>query len=122
MCEQGLMCFHVVHNIEAVYSDQYTGKQHDAHDDDNDDGFIQRVPYFTLIRRVYRDRDDKSEQLTQQLETVKETLFEKQKQYEDSLEKVAELEVSIGNLKSMITDLKKNTKGRKQEIERQVLK
>ena len=104
-----------------MYSDQYTGKQHDAHDD-SDGGFIQRVPYFTLIRRVYRDRDDKSEQLTQQLETVKETLFEKQKQYEDSLEKVAELEENIGNLKSMITDLKKDTKGKKQEIERQVFK
>ena len=112
----------VFHVVEAVYSDQYTGKQHDVHDDGNDDGFIQRVPYFTLIRRVYRDRDNKSEQQTQQLETVKETLFEKQKQYEDSLEKVAELEESIGNLKSMITDLKKDTKGRKQEIERQVLK
>ena len=118
MCKKWCIGWCLFYVVEAVYSDQYTGKQHDAHDDDNDDGFIQRVPNFTLIRRVYRDRDDKSEQLTQQLETVKETLFEKQKQYEDSLEKVAELEENIGNLKSMITDLKKDTRGRKQEIER----
>ncbi len=44
-------------------------------------------------------------------------LFDKQKQYEDSLEKIAEHEEKIESLKNMISELKKNVKEKKQNIE-----
>lgn len=54
---------------EAVYSDQYTA----GAADNEPSQCIQRVPYFTLVRTVYDERDERNEKLTEQLDIVKET-------------------------------------------------
>ena len=53
---------------EAVYSDQYTGSDQDK----SKRRYIQRLPFFTLVKRVYDERDETNEKLNQQLEQVKE--------------------------------------------------
>lgn len=53
---------------EAVYSDQYTGSDEDR----KKKRYIQRLPFFTLVKRVYDERDEKNEHLNAQLEHVKE--------------------------------------------------
>ncbi len=58
---------------EAVYSDQYTSSVPDETSRENEAGFIQRLPYFTLVRRVYHERDEKAGKLTEQLDIVKKT-------------------------------------------------
>ena len=52
---------------EAVYSDQYTGS--DKLKAKN--RYIQRVPYYTLVKRIFGERDDNNVQLSEQLDVVK---------------------------------------------------
>ena len=51
---------------DAVYSDQLTGSQ------GPEPRYIQRVPYFVLVKQAHRQRNDCDELLAEQLEVVKE--------------------------------------------------
>ena len=51
-----------------MYSDQYTGSDKE----NKKKQYIQRLPFFTLVKRVYDERDEVNEQLKGQMETVKE--------------------------------------------------
>ena len=54
---------------DAVYSDQYTGTRSDKASSPR--GYIQKLPYFKLMRKVDDERDEKAEQLQEQLDVVK---------------------------------------------------
>ena len=66
--------------IEAVYSDKLTGShtsqseqnlQRTSQSQTSTAQYIERIPYFTLVKRVFTERDETAEILSQQLETVK---------------------------------------------------
>lgn len=60
-----VVCFHLE---DAVYSDQFTGTSQGG----LGEGCIQKIPFFSLVKDVYTARDVKADELTEQLETVKE--------------------------------------------------
>ncbi len=53
-----------------MYSDQYTGSQLEGAASEAA-RFIQRIPFFTLVKRVYDERDETAEELRDQLDAVK---------------------------------------------------
>ena len=55
---------------EAVYSDELTGVT-DTSGKVEGGGYIQRLPYFILVRRVYDERHELTEELKEQLDIVK---------------------------------------------------
>ena len=64
--------FHVLFSLifgycraESVYSDQYTGEK--PWHPETSTGSIQRVPYFSVLKRVHRARDEKHDLLSDQL-------------------------------------------------------
>ncbi|XP_033757062.1 uncharacterized protein LOC117339522 isoform X1 [Pecten maximus] len=74
-------------------------------------GSITQIPYYTQVRRIYDEHDDKLDVVTEQLDIVKQRLFEKHKQLEESQQKGAALEERIEELNqrlvmvdSMLTD------------------
>ena len=52
---------------ESIFSDNLTGAC------DTEGTFIQRIPYFTIAKRIYSERDETAEELLEKLEVVKET-------------------------------------------------
>lgn len=48
--------------IDAVYSEDLTT---------HTDGTVTKIPYFTLMKRIFDERDDKQDLLSEQLEEVK---------------------------------------------------
>ncbi|XP_069140268.1 uncharacterized protein [Argopecten irradians] len=73
----------------SVYSENLTT---------NKDGSITQIPYYTQVRRIYDEHDDKLDVVTEQLDIVKQRLFEKHKQLEESQQKGAALEEKIEEL------------------------
>lgn len=90
--------------FKAVYSDELTGMA-DTSGETDGGGYIQRLPYFVLVKRVYNERHELTEELTEQLEIVKKRLFEKHKQFEQSQQEGAKLQEHIENLNHTIQDL-----------------
>ncbi|KAI0233898.1 hypothetical protein LSAT2_015868 [Lamellibrachia satsuma] len=93
--------------FNAVYSDQLTGSHGPA------PHYIQRVPYFVLVKQAHRQRNSCDEVLAEHLEVVKERLFEKQKAYEDLTEEtdmlrqqVYELELNIQRIDDELAEKK----------------
>ena len=58
------LCF-----AEAIYSDELTGVTDSSNKGNG--GFIQRLPYFILVKRVYDERHELTEELKEQLDIVK---------------------------------------------------
>ena len=56
-------------HIEAVYSDELTGTV--ASPGLGEGAYIQRLPYFYLVKQVYNERHEFTEELKEQLEIVK---------------------------------------------------
>ncbi|XP_064602471.1 uncharacterized protein LOC135468255 [Liolophura sinensis] len=97
--------------FDAVYSDQFTGTTQGG----SGEGCIQKIPFFSLVKDVYTARDIKADELTEQLETVKERLFDKHKQFEKSQEHVSELKQKIAELEEQVSGLEENLSDQKEE-------
>ena len=52
---------------EAVYSDQLTGTEKGS----SKEKYIERLPYYILVKRIFGERDATNLELSQQLDTVK---------------------------------------------------
>ncbi|KAK2176160.1 hypothetical protein NP493_678g01056 [Ridgeia piscesae] len=93
--------------FNAIYSDQLTGSHGPA------PHYIQRVPYFVLVKQAHRQRNDCDEVLAEHLEVVKEKLFEKQKAFEDLTQQthalrnqVYELELTVQRIDDELAEKK----------------
>ncbi|KAK3096071.1 hypothetical protein FSP39_022738 [Pinctada imbricata] len=93
----------------AVYSEDLTT---------HTDGSIMKIPYFTLMRRIFDERDDKQDILSEQLDEVKRRLFEKHKQLEENQQKILTLDETIEGLNNRIEELDESLTERKSEIVR----
>lgn len=91
----------------AVYSDELTAQEQTIH----------KVPYFTLVQKVYDERNDRVETLDEQLDTVKRRLFEKHKQLEEGQQKNADSEDFIKELQDNMTALERTIIEKDDEIE-----
>ncbi|RUS88807.1 hypothetical protein EGW08_003437 [Elysia chlorotica] len=101
--------------FEAVYSDELTGTC--ASPGIGDSEFIQRLPYFSLVKQVYHERNEHMEKLDEQLDTVKERLFDKHKQLEKAQETIADKEDHISVLNSTKDDLQSIIEDKDKQIE-----
>ncbi|CAL1530077.1 unnamed protein product [Lymnaea stagnalis] len=95
----------------AVYSAELTGTVEKTNE------FIQKVPYFSLINQVFEQRHEVTEKLTEQLETVKRSLFEKHKHLEEAQENIGEKESRINSLSSAKDDLETAIKSKEKRLE-----
>lgn len=84
--------------FKAVYSDELTGVSENNEKGGEPSGYIQRLPYFVLVKSVYDERHDLTEELKEQLDIVKKRLFDKHKQYEQSQEEVARLQEHLDHM------------------------
>ncbi|XP_067657515.1 myosin-11-like [Haliotis asinina] len=101
--------------FEAVYSEELTGSS-EKDDNDADARYIQRIPYFLLVQRVYKERHAQGEELKEQLDVVKERLFNKHQQLEESLSMVKELQSGVDDLTAKISDLENTVAEKNIEI------
>ncbi|BFZ01755.1 hypothetical protein BsWGS_04794 [Bradybaena similaris] len=101
----------------AVYSDELTvtAEKHA----DGDSGYIQRLPYFSLVKQFCQQRHNYNEELEEQLDNVNKKLLEKNKLLEEAQEVITakeglisalsttalELESVIGNKDKQINEL-----------------
>ncbi|CAH1784655.1 unnamed protein product [Owenia fusiformis] len=95
--------------FEAAYSDHLTTSSTTT---------IDRIPFFTLVRRIYDERNEEADILQEQLDAVKKRLFDKQKQFEDSLDNIASLERDIETKDATISNLKQEITDKNVEIDR----
>ncbi|XP_066277245.1 uncharacterized protein [Branchiostoma lanceolatum] len=80
--------------------------------------FIQKVPYFTLVKRVYDERNMKAEDLQDKLDAAKERLREKQHQFQ-ALEAVnQDLRQDIDGLNDTVEGLESEVHARNQDIKK----
>ncbi|XP_012934651.1 uncharacterized protein LOC101853915 [Aplysia californica] len=101
--------------FEAVYSDELTGSAESQ--GVGDSGYIQRLPYFSLVRQVYNERHEFTEELKEQLEIVKKRLFDKHKQLEEAQETIADKEDHISVLNSTKDELQSIIEDKDKQIE-----
>ncbi|KAL8603228.1 hypothetical protein ACOMHN_046234 [Nucella lapillus] len=101
--------------FKAVYSDELTGVT-DTSEKGEGGGFIQRLPYFILVKRVYEERHELTEELKEQLDIVKQRLFDKHKQYEQSQGDVSRLQEHIDHINTTMKDLQEVINHRNDEI------
>ncbi|XP_019646169.1 PREDICTED: uncharacterized protein LOC109486719 [Branchiostoma belcheri] len=80
--------------------------------------FIQKVPYFTLVKRVYDERNMKAEELQDKLDAAKERLREKQQQFQ-ALEAVNDdLTQDIDGLNDTVEGLEAQVQARNIDIKK----
>ncbi|XP_038070672.1 citron Rho-interacting kinase-like [Patiria miniata] len=115
--------------FEAVYSDQYTSSK-ETHTPYNaatnvvtdrreeDRTFIQRIPYFTLVQRVYAERHEEAANLRDEIEALEERLADKTQQHEDTVAVVESQTARIGELKDEIAKALQDVEDRDVEIEK----
>lgn len=78
---------------DAVYSNEYTtvppkkGK--------NKTSYIQRIPYFVLVNRVFEERDKNADQLQANITALENKLNEKDEQLEDCYQSIEQLKRSL---------------------------
>lgn len=78
---------------DAVYSNEYTtvppkkGK--------NKTSYIQRIPYFVLVNRVFDERDKNADQLQANITALENKLNEKDEQLEDCYQSIEQLKRSL---------------------------
>ncbi|GFS07518.1 hypothetical protein ElyMa_002991200 [Elysia marginata] len=101
--------------FEAVYSDELTGTC--ASPGVGESEYIQRLPYFSLVKQVYHERNEHMEKLDEQLDTVKERLFDKHKQLEQAQETITDKEDHINVLNSTKEDLQSIIEDKDKQIE-----
>lgn len=104
--------------FKAVYSDELTGVSENSEKGKEGTSYIQRLPFFVLVRRVYDDRSELTEELKDQLEIVKKRLFDKHKQYEESQGEVARLQEHVDHLLVTQDELQQVIADRDAEINR----
>ncbi|XP_078379085.1 uncharacterized protein LOC144662198 [Oculina patagonica] len=103
---------------EAVYSNEYTtvppkkGK--------NKTSYIQRVPYFVLVNRVFEERDKNADQLKADIAALENKLAEKDKQLEESDQNIEQLKKTLKDCSDKIYNMEiemenKNLEQRKLE-------
>ncbi|XP_052704066.1 uncharacterized protein LOC128180193 isoform X4 [Crassostrea angulata] len=95
--------------FDAVYSEDLTT---------HTDGTVTKIPYFTLMKRIFDERDDKQDLLSEQLEEVKRRLFDKHKQFEESQQKIAQLEENIEELNHKIEGQEEDLRQKEADITR----
>ncbi|XP_077869696.1 uncharacterized protein LOC100375393 [Saccoglossus kowalevskii] len=99
--------------FEAIYSQQYTSTTHQTTNykvatnkqmdkQSEDHVFIQRIPYFTLIQRVFDQRNEEADELREQLDLVKKKLHDKHKEFEGSITVNTALKKEIHNLREIV--------------------
>ena len=79
---------------EAVYSQQYTSqppKPSNSKQGKNGKAFIQRIPNFVLVNRVYEERDHRADQLQGEINKLETTVSEKDASLEKCHEDIDEL-------------------------------
>ena len=78
---------------EAVYSNEYTtaapkkGKSKTT--------YIQRIPYFVLVNRVFEERDKNADQLKEAINALENKLAEKDQQLEEANKTIEQLKKSL---------------------------
>ncbi|CAG5134963.1 unnamed protein product, partial [Candidula unifasciata] len=89
--------------FEAVYSDYLTGTSEKRADGDTE--YIQRLPYFSLVQQLFRQKHDYNEELKEQLDSVKERLLEEHRLLEEAQETVTAKESLISSLSTTAVEL-----------------
>ncbi|XP_022086611.1 uncharacterized protein LOC110977099 isoform X2 [Acanthaster planci] len=115
--------------FEAVYSDQYTSSKEtrtpyntatnvitDRKEEDRT--FIQRIPYFTLVQRVYAERHEEADNLRDEIEILEKRLADKTQQHEETAAVVASQSTEIAELKDEIVQALQNVEDSEVEIEK----
>ena len=103
---------------EAVYSNEYTtappkkGK--------NKATYIQRIPYFVLVNRVFEERDKNADQLRANITALENKLAEKDQQLEEANQNIEQLKKSLKDCSDKIYNMEiemenKNLEQRKLE-------
>ncbi|XP_064630986.1 uncharacterized protein LOC135489527 isoform X2 [Lineus longissimus] len=101
---------------EAVYSDQLTT---DIGKKVNKKAPVQRIPYLTLVKQVYDKRDERAEEMQEQIEVLKQKLYDKHVQFEDSVETITNLRNDIDQLKSTVESLEDDIQNLENTVEYQ---
>ncbi|XP_072030797.1 uncharacterized protein [Amphiura filiformis] len=107
--------------FESVYSKEYTStsKTHSSYNvatnipaerKVEETTFIQRVPYFTLVQKVYKQRHEEADQLREDVAVLKKRLHDKTGQYDHAM-------MVVDKQKAAIQDLEENLTDRQQQIE-----
>ncbi|KAL3864299.1 hypothetical protein ACJMK2_005992 [Sinanodonta woodiana] len=93
---------------DAVYSEDLTTQGES----------IMRIPYFLHIQRSTKEQRSALEEMEEQLDIVKKSLFDKHKQYEESQQHILDLKETINKLNNDIDDWKLTVVNKDAEIDR----
>ena len=92
---------------EAVYSNEYTTTR--PQKGRGKTSYLQRIPYFVLVNRVFEERDKKADELQTVISEMVNKLAEKDKQLEDCHQTINQLKRSLkdssDNIYSMEVEL-----------------
>ncbi|XP_074640808.1 uncharacterized protein LOC141898673 [Tubulanus polymorphus] len=107
--------------FDAVFSHQLTMnsklRQNSHQSQSSRPTQMDRVPYFTLVHRVFTQQDARAEDMMEKVEILKKKLFEKHKAFEDSVSKTTHLMNECEQLKEMISQLEEEVVDRNAEID-----
>jgi len=78
---------------DAVYSNEYTTVP--PKKGRNKTSYIQRIPYFVLVNRVFEERDKNADQLQANITALENKLNEKDKQLEECNQNIEQLKKSL---------------------------
>nr|XP_054766729.1 uncharacterized protein LOC129273690 [Lytechinus pictus] len=120
--------------FEAVYSHQYTGSQ-SQHTDYNpatnivtargveNKVYIERIPYFSLVQRVYDSRHEEAEELKEEIKVLQKRLSDKTMQFNQAVttigvlrEEISELQATVEEKEEMIIDRDETIASKDDEI------
>ncbi|XP_033633186.1 uncharacterized protein LOC117294776 [Asterias rubens] len=115
--------------FEAVYSDQYTSSNetHTSYSTatnvvtdkkQEDQRYIQRIPFFTLVQRVYAERNEEAATLREEIDVLMKRLSDKTQQHEDAMSVISSQKAKIAELKDEITDALQKIEDGEVEMER----
>lgn len=115
--------------FETVYSKQYTSSRvkYSPYDvatnipsekRQEETKYIQRVPYFTLVQKVFKQRHEEAVQLREDVAVLKKRLFDKTQQYDSAVVVVANQKTGIQQLEANLVEKGHNIETLKAEIER----
>lgn len=101
--------------FEAVYSNQYTSSQEQHTNFDaatnvaSDKGvhnkvFIQRIPYFSLVQRVYDSRHEEADQLSEEIKVLEKRLSDKTMQFNEAVAMITALKDEISDLQATVEE------------------
>ncbi|ESO98340.1 hypothetical protein LOTGIDRAFT_159143 [Lottia gigantea] len=102
--------------FEAIYSDEMTGEA--FRENGNLKEFIQRLPYFSLFQRKNIKQEEVLDGVKQQLEIVKERLFNKHATLEEKEKLIKEYEEELETIKSQVEDLNDTIFNKDEQIEK----